>query len=328
MTSRLSSKMTSDTAAPSPSPARRTPRSAHWLLGFYPASWRARYGDEFAALLADCPLTLFGVADVLLGALDAHLAPQDTTGRILRMLNQPRRTAIAVFSAYILYVIGGIGFQKMSEYDDFSAAAHAYPLINIGYITLYIGAIVSLLAVLAGGLPLALAALRFAWVNRRWDIPLLLSVPVFAFAALFGYIQLLLHVIGPATRTTSIHDRAGPFQLGTLVAVFLFLAIVSTVAVSLAVARSQIDQRLLRFTYLPAIVTTLAMALTVAGLIVWGLAIRADVPALWNGNNGLGATSTALSWANDVALMILATLIALGALIWGRSRQRVAAQPA
>jgi hypothetical protein len=61
---------------------------------------------------------------------------------------------------------------------------------------------------------------------------------------------------------------------------------------------------------------------------VWGLAIRADVPALWNGNDGLGATSTALSWANDVALMILATLIALGALIWGRSRQRVAAQPA
>jgi hypothetical protein len=43
------------------------------LLRCYPARWRARYGDEFAALLAERPLGPFDVADVLLGALDAHL---------------------------------------------------------------------------------------------------------------------------------------------------------------------------------------------------------------------------------------------------------------
>ena len=43
------------------------------LLRLYPARWRARYGDEFAALLAERPLGPFDVADVLLGALDAHL---------------------------------------------------------------------------------------------------------------------------------------------------------------------------------------------------------------------------------------------------------------
>ncbi len=43
------------------------------LLRLYPASWRARYGDEFEALLAERPLGPFDVADVLLGALDAHL---------------------------------------------------------------------------------------------------------------------------------------------------------------------------------------------------------------------------------------------------------------
>ena len=43
------------------------------LLRFYPARWRARYGDEFAAVLAERPLSPFDVADVLLGALDAHL---------------------------------------------------------------------------------------------------------------------------------------------------------------------------------------------------------------------------------------------------------------
>ncbi len=43
------------------------------LLRLYPARWRARYGDEFHALLGERPLGPFDVADVLLGALDAHL---------------------------------------------------------------------------------------------------------------------------------------------------------------------------------------------------------------------------------------------------------------
>ena len=43
------------------------------LLRLYPARWRERYGDEFAAVLEERPLGPFDVADVLLGALDAHL---------------------------------------------------------------------------------------------------------------------------------------------------------------------------------------------------------------------------------------------------------------
>ncbi len=43
------------------------------LLRCYPAAWRARYADEFTALLEQRPLGPFDVADVLLGAVDAHL---------------------------------------------------------------------------------------------------------------------------------------------------------------------------------------------------------------------------------------------------------------
>lgn len=43
------------------------------LLRLYPPPWRIRYGDEFAAMLEERPLGPFDVADVLLGALDAHL---------------------------------------------------------------------------------------------------------------------------------------------------------------------------------------------------------------------------------------------------------------
>jgi hypothetical protein len=44
-----------------------------FLLGLYPSSWRARYGDEFEALLEERQLAPFDVADVLLGAIDAHI---------------------------------------------------------------------------------------------------------------------------------------------------------------------------------------------------------------------------------------------------------------
>ncbi len=43
------------------------------LLRLYPARWRARYGDEFAAVLGERALGPFDVADVVLGAIDAHL---------------------------------------------------------------------------------------------------------------------------------------------------------------------------------------------------------------------------------------------------------------
>ena len=43
------------------------------LIRCYPARWRARYGDEFEALLEERPLGPYDVADILLGALDARL---------------------------------------------------------------------------------------------------------------------------------------------------------------------------------------------------------------------------------------------------------------
>jgi hypothetical protein len=43
------------------------------LIRLYPARWRARYSDEFEAILEARPLGPYDVADVLLGALDAQL---------------------------------------------------------------------------------------------------------------------------------------------------------------------------------------------------------------------------------------------------------------
>lgn len=50
------------------------------LLAMYPARWRHRYAEEFRAVLESRPLGPFDVADVLIGALDARLAPRRHPG--------------------------------------------------------------------------------------------------------------------------------------------------------------------------------------------------------------------------------------------------------
>jgi len=47
-----------------------------WLVKLYPARWRKRYGEEFAAIIAGQRPSFGMIMDVLGGALDAHLHPQ------------------------------------------------------------------------------------------------------------------------------------------------------------------------------------------------------------------------------------------------------------
>lgn len=50
--------------------------SLPWLVRLYPPSWRRRYGDELAALLAEQALSPAAVFDLMGGALDAWVSPQ------------------------------------------------------------------------------------------------------------------------------------------------------------------------------------------------------------------------------------------------------------
>jgi uncharacterized protein involved in exopolysaccharide biosynthesis len=48
-------------------------RLARSLIGLYPASWRARYGDEFEALIEDSPPGIRGILDLMKGAIKMRL---------------------------------------------------------------------------------------------------------------------------------------------------------------------------------------------------------------------------------------------------------------
>ena len=48
-----------------------------WLLVLYPPRWRRRYGDELRALIGSQPFSLHAVIDLIAGAIDAWLEPQE-----------------------------------------------------------------------------------------------------------------------------------------------------------------------------------------------------------------------------------------------------------
>jgi hypothetical protein len=303
---------------------RLTRSTAAWLvpllLRLYPARWRERYGNEFADLLDDCQPSLWDLCDVLRGAVDAQLHIDLLLERIPPMRDQLRRAEITVFCAWIAFVIAGLAFQKVSEYDDFLNAAHASPLIGASYLALEVGAVVALLAVLAGGLPLALSALRHALAARRGDVLLLLGVPVLAFMGLVMYGYVGLQVVGSAATPSSA--SAGPTPQGKalflgLIGVLILGAAASSWAVSTAISRSAVDPHWYRFARLPALVTVLSLAVMCVATVTWGLALRAERPQLFTGDDGIVATSTALSWLIIAAVMLLATLVALAALFRG-----------
>src|SRR5689334_12267217 len=113
------------------------------------------------------------------------------------MLDRLRRAEIVVFCAYIAFVVAGLGFAKMTEYDDFADATRAHPAIGAAFTALVVGAWVALAAVVVGGAPLALAAARHALAARRWRILAWLATPALAFAGFAGYTLLLGQVVAP-----------------------------------------------------------------------------------------------------------------------------------
>ena len=58
-----------------------------WLVWLYPARWRVRYGDEFAAVLDSQRASVGLVLDLIGGAIDAHLHPQVLPSHSNQFLN-------------------------------------------------------------------------------------------------------------------------------------------------------------------------------------------------------------------------------------------------
>lgn len=308
------------------------------LLRLYPHRWRARYGDEFLALLDQQRITPLVLLDILLGALDAHLrpyvAPAGTAigGRAMAALAALRTTALTVFCAYSAFALAGGAFYGMVDDSPFVPAMQVHFPLLLTWLTVEAGAAVTAVAVVAGGLPIALATVAYALAHRRRDILMLLAVPFLAFGVVATFIALLGAIsLGwlPAPFPIANRARGEALNAGTVAIIvlndlfFLLASVASVAALAAAVARCEIRAQRFRvlgarivlqpyrFALVPARLTALAMALALAGVIAWGFVARHVAPVAFT-------TPILVGWLTIILTMALATLVATLAVLSAR----------
>jgi len=148
---------------------------ARAALGLYPPAWRARYRDEVGALLEDSGAGLRAAASLAWRAVPAWVWPsRHLYGRPERM----RASLGTVLAAWaVLAGLAAVFVQLAQAQGSLQHLTLArYPVIQWSYWVFDGAVIVSVLAVVAGGLPLWLRMFRDArGARRRREVACLLA---------------------------------------------------------------------------------------------------------------------------------------------------------
>ncbi len=182
---------------------------ARAALALYPAAWRARYGDEVRALLDDSGTDLRTIASLAWQAIPAWIRPaRQLYDRPARM----RASIATVLLAWTALTGMALVFEQLTQAQGFTVPGH--PIISWSYWVFDGAVIVSVLAVVAGGLPLWRLMVRGARREHRpRDLAYLLLpivVPVVYLTAAIVIVKLVRHA-GAGTvypRLNSVVDLA------------------------------------------------------------------------------------------------------------------------
>ena len=306
---------------------------ARHLVRLYPRRWRDRYADEALDLLETRSPTWSDVGNLLLHGVYTHLSPTLTlTGeeslyeRLVILMRTLRSSEIVIFGAFVAAVVAWLQFGGLVDggpYAPLVNTAGNWPLIGFTpanglstALAFQSGAMdLAFLAVLAGGLPLAVAAWQRAPHLRRYFL-----IPV------AGFVGALL----PGLITIPFAGHPAAINLGfeTLITDaylvwFVGLATLSTWALCRVISESDPDHRLVQYAFWPSLLATIALLLLLGATVAWGLAAHQEVPQLFDRSDLTIGYVTMTTWAIDVATMAMAALVALLAMLRGAATRRV-----
>ncbi len=167
------------------------------LLWLYPEAWRDRYGAEISALLDETPHSAAVTADLVRGALSAHLRPVAGSAPATRA----RGTIAGVLGCFIVFCVFGSGFAMTTENYDY--IEHVHPLLGISHSLILIAAIVAASALVLAAGPLARASLAHARRTRDPTLVKLIALPPAGIGVFAGSVALLVLWLN------AHHHRAG-----------------------------------------------------------------------------------------------------------------------
>jgi hypothetical protein len=286
----------------------RPSRLAAAILRLYPPAWRDRYAAELLVWTEEGGLGPLRALDLVRGALDARFHPDVLEKAGVPMRERLRGSVLGVLCGYAVFVVAGMGYQKLTEYEDFTDAARRHAALGASFRVVLVAALVALAAVAVAGAPIALAVVRQALAGRR---ELRKPLAVVALALLWFGATLAVLAARPSPSPNAPMSGTVAFLLWS--ASVVLPAALGLGAALVAVRRADLGLPLLRFASVAVAVAAAAMLVMLAGTVVWGVALRSAEPALFHADEGLRATTTASSWAGIVLLMALATALAVRA---------------
>lgn len=200
------------------------------LVRLYPPAWRARYGEEFAELLASRPPSVRDRLDIVAGALDARLRPQvasDTAGADGLPRDRSVGALIVLAGAFLtVWAVLGVSFMGASSFDDSTGRT----LLNVSWTAGFLGSILMAIALL-------LVAYRYDWsIGSAGAVGGVLTGAGLVFSAFGGGVApLLLLGVGTMLLAARLRGRL----VSTLPALAIAVTTLLVIGAFLAVAASE-----------------------------------------------------------------------------------------
>jgi len=313
-----------------------------WLLSLGPEAFRRDYAipalQDFRQCCRDayqeqgsfgvlrlCPGLL---GETVIGLLAEYLT--EIFGRKRPMLSTIRRSMIAAFWAFVLFMLAYTALGRTADpIAPFDAIGRVHSEIAIAYTIIAYSGEIALLAVVLGGLPILLVALKHAvssagprgvlrlFAIRPKQAFMLLGVALLISVCFLGYLLGTEAIFGLPSCTASSGCLAGQPLLvlvggfAAIIAVItliVFVILLITSSLSLAVLRTEFGTGMLRFALVPIAILALVMAAATLATATWMIRLWIVAPQFAASGVGLGNGQTAWVIA-IIAAMALSTIV-------------------
>jgi hypothetical protein len=286
-------------------------------LALYPLAYRRRYGEEMEALLEDQVASPRAVADLLRGALAAHLHPEPGVARGLGRDDRRKLGIGSTLVSWAVFVLVGLALYKTTEGGSFGAAGDAHALLGAAHLAIQAIAVIVTAALVLGAIQIAVAApgrVRDRRAARRARALAAGCVAVFVLATA------ALVVVAQAGATADGIDAA---ILAVWAGVALACGIGGALAARLALFAIDVPRGALRVGTACATVATLGMVGITAATAIYLGALVADASGLAGVDNGpLGLLSVGASLGIQLTLMIAVCAMSGGSRLRAGTRAR------
>jgi hypothetical protein len=257
-------------------------RTCRRLVRLYPVAWRARYGEELEALIAEAsagdPIPWRMRFDLALAAAREHAHELRTGGVGRAPQERVRAGAVLVLWAWMLFVLAGINVQKLSEHWQDSVGEAHRTLPSAAFDGLVAGAAIATAIVVIGAALLLPSLIAFGRDGRLGEIRRSTARSA-ALTLLTAFAAVV--VVAWAHQLTARQRNGGDAAYAVAAVAFALLGalcLASWVATASALTRRlELPVRTLRLEALVALALVIAMAAMTLCTVVWWVAV-ADAP--------------------------------------------------